>query len=74
MPIKISNDRMSLAVNGTIIETPEADGEGWRTVTGRLRPCRRDQSISALTSAELLEIGCDCLHAVVAALRSELLP
>jgi hypothetical protein len=74
MPIKISNDRMPLAANGTIIETPEADGEGWRTVTGRLLPCRHDEAISALTGAELLENGRDCLRPVVAALRSELLP
>jgi hypothetical protein len=74
MPIKISNRWMPLAANGTIIETAEADGEGWRTVTGRLRPSRRNKAISALTNADLLENGCDCPRQVVATHRSELLP
>jgi hypothetical protein len=67
MPIKISKHRMPLAGNGTI------NGEGRRTVTWRLGPCRHYRAISWFTSAELLGNGCDCLRPVVAALRSELL-
>ena len=74
MPLKISEHRMYLEINDTIIATAVEISEGWWEVTCWPRFFRRDQAITALTVTELLSSGYDSSDPIVTALRSELLP
>ena len=77
--IEISDDYMSLAVDDRVIATARfsqhaaADGRGaWIVSYLPNRLLTRDQAITALTVAELLEIGRPDDDPLVTALREEL--
>jgi len=79
MPIQITDDFMSLEIDGRVVATARfsqhaaADGHGAWIVS--CRPARlfsRNQAITALTVAELLADGYTDDDPLVAALREEL--
>jgi hypothetical protein len=77
--IEINDEHMSLTVDGKVIATAEfsqyaaADGHGaWIVSLYPARLFTRDQVITALTVAELLETAHSDGHPLVVALREEL--
>lgn len=72
MPIKIEDDLMSLEVDGTVVATARTRPGGWWEVSYWPRFFDRNQAITALTIAELLESGRDSNDPLVRALREEL--
>ena len=79
MAIRIEDNCMTLAVDGHVVATARfsqhaaADSRGaWIVSTHPARLFNRDQAITALTVAELLEIGRSDDDPLVTALREEL--
>jgi len=71
MAIKIDEYHMTLEINGRVIATAKERSGGWE-VTCWPRLFDRNQAITALTIAELLESGHASDDPVVIALREEL--
>lgn len=69
MTIKIDEDLMVLEIGGVVIATARQWPEGWREVNHWPRFFDRDQAITALTVADLLETGYRSDHPVVTAWR-----
>jgi hypothetical protein len=79
MGIRIEDDFMALEVDGTVVATARfsqdaaADGNGaWAVSTCPARLLSRDQAITALTVAELLESGYPEDAPIMVAFREEL--
>lgn len=72
MPIRIGAGIMHLEIDGRVVATATERAGGWWEVTCRPRFFDRNQAITALTVAELLENGRDSSDPVVAALCDEL--
>jgi hypothetical protein len=72
MPIRIGEGIMYLEIDGLVVETTTERVGGWWEVTYWPRVFDRNQAITALTVAELLESGRDSSDPVVTALRQEL--
>ena len=72
MSIKIDDDFMSLEIDGKVVATAKRRTGGWWEVSHWPRFFDRNQTITALTVAELLEAGRDSNDPLVRALREEL--
>jgi hypothetical protein len=72
MPIKIEDDLISLEVDGAVVATARKRADGWWEVTHWPRFFDRNQAITALIIAELLDSGRDSNDPLVRALREEL--
>jgi hypothetical protein len=72
MPIKIEDEFMSLEVDGAVLATARKRTEGWWEASHWPRFFDRNQAITALTIAELLEAGRDSSDPLIRALREEL--
>jgi len=70
--IKIDDDFMSLEIDGKVVATAKRRTGGWWEVSHWPRFFDRNQTITALTVAELLEAGRDSNDPLVRALREEL--
>jgi len=72
MAIKIDDELMTLEIDGNVIAVAERRTGGWWEVTRWPRFFDRNQAITALTVAELLENGYRSDDPLVLALREEL--
>ncbi len=72
MPIKINEHQMALEVDGAVIAHAARRHDGWWEVSHWPRFFTRDQTTTALTITELLEMGHPTDSPIVVALRSEL--
>jgi hypothetical protein len=72
MAIQITDDFMCLEIDGVVIATARMRADGWWEASHWPRFFDRNQAITALTVAELLESGRDSNDPVVMALREEL--
>ncbi|HEV2371601.1 MAG TPA: hypothetical protein VGS19_05460 [Streptosporangiaceae bacterium] len=72
MAIKISEDCMTLEIDGAVVSTATRRTGGWWEVTYWPRFFDRNQAITALTITELLETGYANDDPLILALRGEL--
>jgi hypothetical protein len=70
--IKIEDDLMSLEVDGAVLATARKRADGWWEVSYWPRFFDRNQTITALTTTELLNSGRDSNEPLIRALREEL--
>jgi hypothetical protein len=73
MPIKISDRRKCLEIDGTTIATDIGDDSGWWVVACWPQLLRRGQVVAGLIVTERPASGYNTSDRVVTALRSELL-